>query len=456
MKQIIFNPTLINEGSERIATVVIDQDRIADILYDLATPDDLPQELRDTAELIDARGLWLLPGCIDDQVHFREPGLTHKGDIAHESRAAVAGGVTSYMDMPNVKPPTIHLEQLLEKRQIAAESSWANYAFYIGGTNSDADEVCAIDPSLVPGLKLFLGASTGNMLVDSEEELEQFFAKAPKIIATHCESEEIIQHNKALYSERYDGHPPVSTHPLIRSREACYASTRSTIERAKRHGTRLHVLHLSTADEMPLFDASPLSPEKRITAEVCVHHLWFTDADYDRLGARIKWNPAVKTAADRNALRRALVEGRIDVVATDHAPHLLSEKEGDALTAASGGPLVQFSLLMMLELAKEGLWSPALVVEKMAHAPARLFGVELRGYVRRGYYADLVLVDPTTTTTVASDMLLSKCGWSPLEGHTFPHRVARTWVNGCIVYADGRLADHRPTVHPLTFTPVSK
>ena len=450
MRQIILGATIINEGRQVVGSVCLSDERIESIHIGVDKVSDLPSELLQGAEIVEAHGLWLLPGCIDDQVHFREPGLTNKGDIAHESRAAVAGGVTSYMDMPNVKPPTVTLEALLDKRQRAQETSWANYAFYFGGTNDNAPEACTIDPALIPGYKLFLGASTGNMLVDSEEALDYFFSHAPKLIATHCESEEIITRNKEIYRQRYDGHPPIETHPLIRSREACYESSHSAIERAKRLGARLHVLHLSTAEEMELFSAAPLTPEKRVTAEVCVHHLWFTDEDYSRLGNRIKWNPAVKTARDREALRQALVEGRIDVIATDHAPHTLADKEGDALTAASGGPLVQHSLLMMLELAHEGLWSPELVVEKMAHAPAQLFGVRERGYIRTGYYADLVLVDPHQETTVTKESLYSKCGWSPLEGYTFSHRIVATWVNGQVAYRDGQLTS-RPLVHALSF-----
>lgn len=450
MRQIILGATIINEGAHSVGTLLLADERIDSIYMGVDRLSDLPEDVVAGATVIPAEGLWLLPGCIDDQVHFREPGLTHKGDIAHESRAAVAGGVTSYMDMPNVKPPTTTLDALIDKRQRASETSWANYAFFFGGTNDNAPEACAIDSSLIPGYKLFLGASTGNMLVDREEALDYFFAHAPKVIATHCESEEIISRNKEIYRERYDGHPPIETHPQIRSREACYDSSRSAIERAQRLGTRLHVLHLSTAEEMKLFAPTPLSQDKRITAEVCVHHLWFTDEDYSRLGSRIKWNPAVKTTHDRDALRRALVEGRIDVVATDHAPHTLADKEGDALTAASGGPLIQHSLLMMLEMAREGLWTPELVVEKMAHAPAQLFGVTERGYIREGYYADLVLVNPTQKTTVTQESLLSKCGWSPLEGYTFSHRIAATWVNGQLAYRDGQLQS-RPVVHALTF-----
>ena len=451
MRQIILGATLINEGKQAVGTVILSGERIESIHVGISYLSELPDEATQGASVFDAKGKWLLPGCIDDQVHFREPGLTHKGDIEHESRAAIAGGVTSYMDMPNVNPPTTTLEALMNKRQRASDTSWANYAFYFGGTNDTASEACAIDPSLIPGDKLFLGASTGNMLVDREEALDDFFAHAPKIIATHCEKEEIIAHNKDLYRQRFDGHPPIQTHQYIRSREACYESSRSAIERAKRLGTRLHVLHLSTAEEMQLFSAEPLSPKKHITAEVCVHHLWFTDEDYSRLGNRIKWNPAIKTKHDRDALRKALVEGRLDVVATDHAPHTLAEKDGDALTAASGGPLVQHSLLMMLEMSRENLWTPELVVEKMSHAPATLFSITERGYIRSGYYADLVLVDPNQATTVTHDSILSKCGWSPLEGYTFSHRIVATWVNGQIAYRDGQVLN-RPIVHALAFS----
>lgn len=434
---LIHKATIINEGVSFTGSLLLEGERIARIYRE-----DLPEQLLHSCrEVIDARGLYLMPGVIDDQVHFRDPGLTHKGDIATESRAAVAGGVTSFMEMPNTNPQTITNDALSRKMELAAEKSVANYAFYLGATNDNLRELKRADSRQVCGVKIFMGASTGNMLVDNERALQQIFAEVEMLIATHCEKEEIIRENAAFYRQRLGEQIPMHLHPVIRSTEACYQSSSHAVELADRYGSRLHVLHLSTAREMSLFSDAPLQ-EKRITAEVCVHHLWFSEEDYDRLGALIKWNPAVKTNDDREALRKALQAGRLDVVATDHAPHLMSEKEGGALQAASGGPLVQHSLQVMLELAGSGHWTKELVVEKMCHAPARLFQVKERGFIREGYYADLVLVDPATPHTVTKEHLLYKCGWSPFEGETFGATVSKTFVNGKLLYDNGVVNDN--------------
>ncbi|MDR2682846.1 MAG: dihydroorotase [Dysgonamonadaceae bacterium] len=428
----IRNATLINEGLRRRADVLLDGERILSV-RDVGSP--VPGE--GYPPIIDATGLWLLPGLIDDQVHFREPGLTHKGDIRSESRAAVAGGITSFIDMPNTLPQTVTVDALNDKFERAARQSAANYALAIGATNDNLPELKKAGAARAAAVKIFMGASTGNMLVDNPDTLEKLFSEIDKIIAVHCESEAIIRANKEKYSRLTGGNPDISFHPKIRSREACYASSSEAVALAKKHGTRLHLFHLSTAEEMALLSAGPLK-EKRITGEVCVHHLWFSDDDYARLGNRIKWNPAIKTKADREALRQALREGKLDVVATDHAPHTWEEKQGSCLQAASGAPMVQHALTVMLELCRQGVFTPELVVEKMAHAPAELFGIRDRGYIREGYYADLVLVDPRQSWTVTPDNLLYKCGWSPLEGTTFSHKVLKTFVNGSLVYDEGR------------------
>ena len=433
---IIYNALLINEGEKFKGYVVTDGPVIARVGRGAASADLIAA----CREAIDARGSYLLPGVIDDQVHFRDPGLVHKGDIATESIAAVAGGVTSFMDMPNTKPPTVTQKALREKLQHASEVSAANYSFFIGATNDNMRELLECDYKITPGVKLFLGSSTGNMLVDEESTLDRIFSEVPAIIAVHSEDEATIRANRQRYESECGGSVPVEMHPLIRSREACVLSTRRAIERAERCNTRLHVLHVSTADEVAMFSDAPL-PEKRITAEVCVHHLWFCDEDYARLGSRIKMNPAVKSRADRDALRQGLRDGRIDIVATDHAPHLPAEKEGDALTAASGAPMVQFSLPVMLELADMGVFTHQLVVDKMCHAPARLYDIMGRGFIREGYMADLVLVKPGEAYTVTDDMVLSRCGWTPLAGTTLHNRVTDTWVNGHRACRDGKVDD---------------
>ena len=434
-KTLIRNAHIINEGRSFEGSVLIQGEQI-EAVYQGDVLDALQADT-----IIDASGLWLLPGAIDDQVHFREPGFTYKGDIFSESRAAVAGGVTSFMDMPNTKPQTTTIEQLEWKLQRGAEMSAANYSFFFGGTNDNFDEIRKVDRARVPGLKLFLGSSTGNMLVDNPESLKRIFSEAGMLIAVHAEKEEIIQRNRAHYMELFGEDLDISFHSRIRSEEACYASSSEAAELALRTGARLHILHLSTAKELTLLrNDIPLS-QKQITGEVCVHHLWFIDADYARLGNLIKWNPSVKTAADRKALRDAVNNQTLDIVATDHAPHLLQEKQGSCLTAASGGPLIQHSLVAMLEMARQGIFTPEKVVEKMSHLPAELFHVEKRGFIRPGYYADLVLVDPEKTWTVNKSNILYKCGWSPFEGQTFHQAVKQTFVNGVCVFDNGQIND---------------
>ncbi|MEG2180654.1 MAG: dihydroorotase [Bacteroidales bacterium] len=428
---------LVNEGKGRKASVLIEGERIKQIWEG-----DLPPGIENAfTNVINAAGKYLLPGVVDDQVHFREPGLTHKADIASESRAAVAGGVTSFMDMPNTNPQTVTAEALDWKHERAAETSVANYGFFIGANNTNIEELKRIDPAKVCGVKVFMGSSTGNMLVDDKKILERIFSELPYLIATHCEKEEIIKANIAKYKALHGEDLPVRFHPLIRSEEACYASSSEAVELATRMGGRLHLFHLSTKKELSLLENKPLA-EKRITGEVCVHHLWFNDADYEFYGNRIKWNPAIKTESDREALMKAVCENQIDVIATDHAPHLLSEKEGNCLTAASGGPLVQYSLLTMLEKVLQWEIPLTKVVEKMCHAPASLFNLKDRGYVREGYYADLVLIDPNTKTLVTKEAILSKCKWSPFEGFAFNHRIETTIVNGNIAYQNGIIVDN--------------
>lgn len=423
---IIYNGTIVNDGRSYRGYIVMR----APFIEKVGEGDPDPSLIVDAAEAVDATGCCILPGVIDDQVHFRDPGLTHKGDIDTESKAALAGGVTSFMDMPNTKPPTVTVEAFDAKLRRAAECSHVNYAFFFGATNDNVDTLTGLDFTRCPGVKLFLGSSTGNMLVDRDATLDRIFADVPAIIAVHSEDETLIKEGRRLAEEKYGAQSvPVEMHPVIRSREACVVSTRRAIERAKRYGTRLHVLHLSTAEEADMFETAPLEA-KDITAEVCVHHLWFSDEDYGRLGTRIKMNPAIKTRRDRDALRQALRDGRIDIVATDHAPHLPEEKAGDALTAASGAPMVQWSLPVMLELADRGEWSRELVAEKMCHAPARLFGVDRRGYLRPGYYADVVMVRTSTPYTVSDADVVSKCGWTPLDGTTLHNKVERVWING--------------------------
>ena len=436
MKTLIKNAQIVNEGKIFSGAVLIDGELIAKVF----AGEQIPVELSQGATVIDARGKYLVPGAIDDQVHFREPGLTHKGEIATESRAAVAGGVTSYMEMPNTNPQAVTQQLLEEKYQRAAEVSAANYSFYMGATNDNLEEVLKTNGADVCGIKVFMGSSTGNMLVDDENILSEIFRNTKLLVATHCEDEPTIIRNTGIYREKYGEHVPMSAHPHIRSAEACFKSTSKAVELAARFGTRLHVLHLSTAEEMQLFDSGPVD-KKQITAEVCVHHLWFDEHDYIAYGTHIKWNPAIKSAADKAALWEALLADKIDVVATDHAPHTLQEKTNTYFKAPSGGPLVQHSFTAMLEMSKRGLISVEKVVEKMCHAPADMFHIDRRGYIREGYYADLVLVDQTQRWVVSPENILYKCGWSPFDGMEFSHRVTSTFVNGALVYADGKIIE---------------
>lgn len=429
---IIKSAILVNEGKQRVVDILIKNDRIEKIA---------PSIELENEEIIDGTGKYLLPGLIDDQVHFREPGVTYKADIYTESRAAVAGGITSFMEMPNTKPNTLTQELLQDKYDIAARNSIANYSFYMGASNDNLEEVLKTNPENVCGVKVFMGSSTGNMLVDEPSTLEGLFSKVKMLIATHCEDEETIRNNEASARADYGEDVPISIHPEIRSAEACYKSSSMAVELAKKHDTRLHILHLSTAMEMDLFRNDIPLQEKKITAEACVHHLWFSHEDYANKGTLIKWNPAVKTAQDREAVLQAVLDDRIDVIATDHAPHTLEEKQNKYFNAPSGGPLVQHNLVALLEMVKQGKISVEKVVEKACHNPAILFQVRDRGYIREGYKADLVLVDPDNPWTVERSNVFAKCGWSPFEGQEFSSKIMKTWVNGNIVYQDGGIVE---------------
>lgn len=428
---LIKNARVVNEGSSFIGSLLVKGEtieRIGKIPDNIIPPNTI---------IIDANGLILIPGVIDDQVHFREPGLTHKGDIFTESRAAAAGGITSFMDMPNTIPPTITNSLLREKLKTASEKSLVNYSFYIGATNDNLDELLSADPAEVCGIKVFMGSSTGNMLVDNEQTLERIFSGAHLPVACHCESEPVIRRNTEFYRAKFGENIPVNMHPEIRSREACFLSSSHAVNLALEFNTRLHVLHLSTANEIKLFrNDLPLS-EKRITGEVCVHHLHFDDSSYDEKGTLIKWNPAIKTRFDREALLEGTINDLIDIVATDHAPHTMTEKNRPYFTAPSGGPLVQHSLPAMLELWHDRKISLEKIVEKMCHNPAILFNIKNRGFIREGYKADICIIDPDNPWTVKRDNILYKCGWSPFEGKTFRSMVKKTIVNGTIVYDDG-------------------
>jgi len=430
---ILRNARIINEGTDTIADVLIKNGRIERIS---------PQISYDGRAIdIELNGNYLLPGCIDDQVHFREPGLTHKATIASEARAAVAGGITSFMEMPNTVPNALTQGLLEDKYQIAARSSIANFSFFMGASNDNLEEVLKTDGTKVCGVKVFMGSSSGNMLVDNEDTLRGLFERVPPmLIATHCEDEATVRANLAAYKEKYGEDIPLEMHPLIRSEEACYRSSELAVRLAKKHGARLHVLHISTAKELSLFDNTIPLTQKKITAEACIHHLWFSDADYAEKGNSIKWNPAVKTAHDRDAIFQAVLDNRIDVIATDHAPHTLEEKSRKYLDAPSGGPLVQHALMAMLEKMEQGKISIEKIVEKMAHSPAELFRIKERGYIREGYFADLVVVE-NNAFTVTKENILYQCGWSPFEGHTFPFRVSKTFVNGNLVYDNGILIE---------------
>lgn len=425
--------SVVNEGKVVVSDVLIKDDRIEKIAPGIS--------IESNHTVIDGSGLHLFPGVIDDQVHFREPGLTHKGNIFTESRAAVAGGVTSFMEMPNVNPQTITQELLTAKYQIGAENSLANYSFYMGSTNDNLDEVLKTDPASVCGIKIFMGSSTGNMLVDDQETLEKIFCNAPILIATHCEDEATIQANTEKYVAKYGDEIPFRYHPIIRSEEACYLSSSKAIELAQKCDTRLHILHISTGKETHLFSNDQPLGKKKITSEACIHHLWFSDADYDEKGAFIKWNPAVKTGADRDEIWKALLDNRIDVIATDHAPHTLEEKQNPYTKAPSGGPLIQHTLVAMLDFYHQGKISLERIAEKMCHAVAECFDVKERGYIREGYKADLVLVNLNKPWTVDQDNILAKCKWSPFEGHQFKSGIEKTFVSGHLAYSNGKLND---------------
>ncbi len=440
---LIKNATIINEGRSFTGSVLI---RDAVIEKISAGPVNIP----DDVEVIDADGKWLLPGVIDDQVHFREPGLTYKADIESESSAAVAGGVTSFMEMPNTIPQTTTIGELERKFELGEEKSLANYSFYLGATNDNLSEVKKVDPRTTCGIKIFMGSSTGNMLVDDQKSLEGLFAESPVLIATHCEDEATIKKNTEIYRKKYHDDIPMKAHPLIRSPEACMRSSSLAVELAQKYNARLHILHISTAGELNLFRNDLPAGEKMITAEVCVHHLWFNDKYYESKGSFIKWNPAVKTEDDRKALIRGLLDNRLDVIATDHAPHTLEEKHQPYLSAPSGGPMVQHSLTAMLEFSRRGVISPEMIVEKMSHAPADLYKIDRRGYIREGYFADLVIVEPDSEWRINRSNVLYKCGWSPLEGEIMHHRIITTFINGEIAFHNGIVSD-RSFAKALTF-----
>ncbi|WP_299211386.1 dihydroorotase [uncultured Dokdonia sp.] len=433
-KILIKDVHIVNEGAIVHGDVLIHQGIIQEIGESISAKSS-------DVHVFDAEGKYLLPGVIDDQVHFREPGLTHKADIKSESRAAVAGGITSFMEMPNTNPQTTTIEKLEEKFAIAKENSHANYSFMFGGTNDNLEEILKVDKKNVAGLKLFLGSSTGDMLVDDEQVLEKIFSSTDLLISVHCEDEDTIKKNLAIYTERYGDDIPIHLHPVIRSEDACYISSSRAIELAKKTGARLHVFHISTAKETELFTNKIPLEEKRITSEVCIHHLWFSSEDYEDKGTLIKWNPAVKTPADREGLLEALLDDRLDVIATDHAPHTLEEKNQVYTKAPSGGPLVQHALPAMLEFYHQGRISLEKIVQKMCHNPAILFQVENRGFIREGYKADLVLVDLNAPWTVQKENILYKCGWSPFEGTTFKSRITHTFVNGRLAYKNFKVYD---------------
>jgi dihydroorotase len=430
---LIKNATIVNENRVFKGDVLIENEIIIAISSEI-TP-------TKNVEIIDAKGRYLIPGFIDDQVHFREPGLTHKATIATESRAAIAGGITTFIEMPNTVPQAVTQNLLEDKFKIAAKDSYANYSFMFGGTNNNLEELLKTDPEKVAGIKLFLGSSTGDMLVDNQEVLEKIFSSTKMIISVHCEDEATIKKNTATYIEKYGDDIPMKYHPAIRSEEACYLSSSKAIALAKKTGARLHVFHLSTEKETHLFRNDIPLEEKQITSEVCIHHLWFSDQDYEEKGTHIKWNPAVKTEADRQGLWKALLDDRIDVLATDHAPHTLEEKNNSYTKAPSGGPLVQHAVIALLEKVKEGVIPIEKLVEKMSHNPAKLFQIEKRGFIKEGYFADLVLIDTNKPQTVSKDNILYKSGWSPFEGSTFSSTITHTFVNGNLMYNNGIFND---------------
>lgn len=432
---LIKNGKIINRGQIFESDILINGPFIERVDHDISFKE---------ARVIEAAGRWILPGVIDDQVHFREPGLTHKGDIHSESRAAVAGGVTSYMEMPNTKPPAVTQKLLEDKYKLAAQKSLANYSFYMGTTNDNLEEVLRTDARKVCGIKVFMGSSTGNMLLDNRKSLEAIFSEAPLLIATHCEDEATIRRNSEKARSVYGEEVPFYLHPAIRSEDACFLSSSLAVSLAGKYGTRLHILHISTARELALFGNQTFLSHKSITSEACIHHLWFTSEDYPRHGAFIKWNPAIKEKTDREAIREAVKDGRIDVIATDHAPHTEEEKRSPYFNAPSGGPLIQHSLVVMLELFHKGIFSLEMIVEKMSHNPATIFGIEKRGFIEEGYYGDLVIVDPDAPWTITPENILSKCGWSPFTNETFTSRIHKTLINGKLVYDQGRIIESGP------------
>lgn len=432
---LIKNAKIVNEGRIFKGDVLIENEFIVQVAENIST--------QENYQIIDAQGNYLIPGAIDDQVHFREPGLTHKGNIASESRAAVAGGVTTFMEQPNTVPNAVTQELLEEKYQIASQTSFANYSFMMGATNDNLEEVLKTNPKNVAGIKIFLGSSTGNMLVDREEVLEKIFSNTKILICVHCEDETTIKNNLAAYKEKYGDNIPMEKHHLIRSEEACYLSSSKAVALAKKTGARLHIFHLSTEKETHLFTNEIPLEEKKITAEVCVHHLWFTNDDYADRGTLIKWNPAVKTQKDKDGLWEALLDGRIDVIATDHAPHTFEEKQNPYTSAPSGGPLVQHSVVAMFEASKNGKISVEKIVEKMAHNPAKLFQIDRRGFIKEGFYADLAIVNPNESWTVSKKNILYHCGWSPFENYTFHSKITHTFVNGTLVYENDQVKNIR-------------
>lgn len=440
---LIKNAKIVNEGEIFEGDIFIEGEYIKEISNSIS--------IKSSDQfVIDVEGNYVIPGVIDDQVHFREPGLTHKATIETESRAAVAGGITSFIEMPNTNPQTTTIEKLEEKFEIASKSSYANYSFMFGGTNDNLDEILKVDPKTVAGLKLFLGSSTGNMLVDDPKVLEKIFSSTNLLISAHCEDEATIKANLEKHIKEFGEDIPIQYHPIIRSEQACYISSSKAIELAKKTGARLHVFHLSTGKETHLFSNKLPLKDKKITAEVCIHHLWFSDEDYEKKGSLIKWNPAVKTAKDRDELWKALLDNRIDVIATDHAPHTLEEKKNVYTKAPSGGPMVQHALVAMFEAHHKGKISVEKIVEKMCHNPAILFEIEKRGFIKKGYFADLVIVNANNPWSVNKDNLFYKCGWSPFDGNTFKSRITHTFVNGTLVYNNFKIMDAKAAKR-LTF-----
>ena len=441
-KLLIKNATVINEGNRLSEDILIEGDLITSISKKIQVDSDM--------QVIDAHGLILIPGMIDDQVHFREPGLTHKGNILSESKAAIAGGVTSYIEMPNTSPNTTTVEEFNKKISIASINSYSNFSFMFGGTNDNLNEINKIDPTEVAGIKLFLGSSTGKMLIDNLNSIEKIFSSTSLPISAHCEDEQTIINNSKKYKEIYGENVPIELHPKIRSEEACYKSSKYAVDLAKKTGARLNVFHISTRKELDLFDNKLPVDQKKLTAEVCAHHLWFTDKDYEKLGSKIKWNPAIKSQSDKDALWNAIKEDKIDIIASDHAPHTEIEKENSYFNCPSGGPMVQHTILSLLEESPKHGVSIEKIVEKIAHNPSKIFKIKKRGFIKEGYYADIVLVDPNSPTLVSKKSLLYKCGWSPFEGVTFSSSIHSTILNGRVVYSNG-VVNETPNGKKLVF-----